>query len=535
MIAKMSVRTGFRRRCSSCGVAARRSRPPRAQEPSANAVAMAKEMIVLKGGNVMFERIVPGVIESAKNSLHPDQSATRASSSTRSPRSCTRSSSPSGPRLVNEVARIYAPRFTEQELKELARVLQDAARARSSSTRSRTRSTPAMKRAQDWADDLSERGAEPLPRRDEEEGLRSVNACGRGRRRSLRHRRRLRRRARRAHRRRLRRPGDDRRGISRRRHLRHPRLRAEEASGLRVALSPRIRGRGRLRLDACRRRRFDWPTLIANKDTRDRAARGGLHRQSREGRRRDRQEPRGHRGRATRSGCSRPARASAPATSWSRPAAAPHEGHVIPGLEHVISSNEAFHLPTLPRRVLVQGGGYIAVEFACIFAGLGVAGDAGLSRREHPARLRRRCARAPARRDGAARHQDHHRQDRHRGREARRRPISSRLSGRRRDRGRPGDVRRSAAGRTSPASAWRRRASTCGAERRHRGRRLFAHRRAVDLRRRRRHQPRQSDAGRDPRGPCLRRHRVRRQADRGRSRQCPDRGVLRARGRRRSA
>jgi glutathione reductase (NADPH) len=37
----------------------------------------------------------------------------------------------------------------------------------------------------------------------------------------------------------------------------------------------------------------------------------------------------------------------------------------------VISSNEAFHLPTLPQRVLVQGGGYIAVEFACIFAGFG--------------------------------------------------------------------------------------------------------------------------------------------------------------------
>jgi glutathione reductase (NADPH) len=49
----------------------------------------------------------------------------------------------------------------------------------------------------------------------------------------------------------------------------------------------------------------------------------------------------------------------------------PHEGHVIPGLEHAINSNDAFHLPELPRRVLVQGGGYIAVEFACIFAGLG--------------------------------------------------------------------------------------------------------------------------------------------------------------------
>jgi len=51
--------------------------------------------------------------------------------------------------------------------------------------------------------------------------------------------------------------------------------------------------------------------------------------------------------------------------------AAPHNGPAIPGIEHVITSNEAFHLPSLPRRVLVQGGGYIAIEFACIFAGLG--------------------------------------------------------------------------------------------------------------------------------------------------------------------
>jgi len=49
----------------------------------------------------------------------------------------------------------------------------------------------------------------------------------------------------------------------------------------------------------------------------------------------------------------------------------PHHGAKIAGLEHVISSNEAFHLPELPERILIQGGGYIAVEFACIFHGLG--------------------------------------------------------------------------------------------------------------------------------------------------------------------
>jgi glutathione reductase (NADPH) len=44
----------------------------------------------------------------------------------------------------------------------------------------------------------------------------------------------------------------------------------------------------------------------------------------------------------------------------------------IPGIEHAITSNEAFHLPALPRRILIVGGGYIAVEFAGIFNGLGV-------------------------------------------------------------------------------------------------------------------------------------------------------------------
>jgi glutathione reductase (NADPH) len=50
---------------------------------------------------------------------------------------------------------------------------------------------------------------------------------------------------------------------------------------------------------------------------------------------------------------------------------APNHGALIPGIEHVISSNEVFHLPTFPKRIVIQGGGYIALEFACIFAGLG--------------------------------------------------------------------------------------------------------------------------------------------------------------------
>jgi glutathione reductase (NADPH) len=44
----------------------------------------------------------------------------------------------------------------------------------------------------------------------------------------------------------------------------------------------------------------------------------------------------------------------------------------IPGAELGITSNEAFHLQELPKRALVVGGGYVAVEFASIFRGLGV-------------------------------------------------------------------------------------------------------------------------------------------------------------------
>ena len=51
--------------------------------------------------------------------------------------------------------------------------------------------------------------------------------------------------------------------------------------------------------------------------------------------------------------------------------ATPNHGAEIPGIEHVISSNEVFHLEKQPKRILIQGGGYIALEFACIFAGLG--------------------------------------------------------------------------------------------------------------------------------------------------------------------
>ncbi|MBL0899040.1 MAG: glutathione-disulfide reductase [Reyranella sp.] len=52
----------------------------------------------------------------------------------------------------------------------------------------------------------------------------------------------------------------------------------------------------------------------------------------------------------------------------------------IPGAEHAITSHEAVHLPTMPRRIAIVGAGYIAVEFAGIFNSLGARVDLVLRR-----------------------------------------------------------------------------------------------------------------------------------------------------------
>ena len=113
---------------------------------------------------------------------------------------------------------------------------------------------------------------------------------------------------------------------------------------------------------------FDWPTLLANKD-KEIARLNGVYERLLTSAGVDI-----HRGRATVvdphtveiNGKRHSARHILIATgSWP----------VLPkieGIEHAISSNEAFHLERLPSRALVVGGGYIALEFASIFQGLGV-------------------------------------------------------------------------------------------------------------------------------------------------------------------
>ena len=213
-----------------------------------------------------------------------------------------------------------------------------------------------------------------------------------------------------------------RRGVALRRHLRHPRLRAEEAAGLRLAIPRAFRGRRRLWLD-----RAGGELRLADADRQQGP----------------RDRPPG--GRSTSTASKRPAaRRSIPAPCWStahtiriesenRTVTAdqiliatggrPNPHAALPGHEHCIFSNEAFDLPVLPKAIVIAGGGYIAVEFANIFHGLGVETTLIYRGREILSRFDHGSAQGPARRDGKQRHQSPLPHDLRADRQARRRPA----------------------------------------------------------------------------------------------------------------
>jgi uncharacterized protein len=92
--------------------------PVGAQQPSAGAIAIARELILLKGAAPLYHAVFVGVIEQAKNvfmqqnpMLQKDLNETAAALRVElEPRSAE---------LLTEIARLYAARFTEQELKDV--------------------------------------------------------------------------------------------------------------------------------------------------------------------------------------------------------------------------------------------------------------------------------------------------------------------------------------------------------------------------------------------------------------------------------
>jgi uncharacterized protein len=92
--------------------------PGHAQQPSANALKIAREILDLKNTNILFGPMVPGVIERVKGmlsqtnpTLRKDLDAVAAN--------LNKAFAPRTTDLMNEIARLYASRFTEAELKEI--------------------------------------------------------------------------------------------------------------------------------------------------------------------------------------------------------------------------------------------------------------------------------------------------------------------------------------------------------------------------------------------------------------------------------
>ncbi|MDQ0558505.1 glutathione reductase (NADPH) [Rhizobium mesoamericanum] len=116
---------------------------------------------------------------------------------------------------------------------------------------------------------------------------------------------------------------------------------------------------------------FDWKTLIAAKD-KEIARLEGLYKKGLSGANAEILETRAelvdaHTVRLVNTGKTVTAKTIVIATGGR-----PNPHAALPGHELCISSNEAFHLEALPKAIVIAGGGYIAVEFANIFHGLGV-------------------------------------------------------------------------------------------------------------------------------------------------------------------
>jgi hypothetical protein len=126
----------------------------RAQAPSPGALAAAKELVALKGGAVMFDPLIPGVIESAKNQLVPtnpqlsgplNEVATQLHKEYAAKRA----------ELVEIIAQAYAKHFTEAELKDIAAFYKTTA-GKKMIAQEPAAIQESLTAAQQWANDFSD-------------------------------------------------------------------------------------------------------------------------------------------------------------------------------------------------------------------------------------------------------------------------------------------------------------------------------------------------------------------------------------------
>jgi uncharacterized protein len=93
--------------------------PAQAQQPSASAIALAKQIIALKGSAHMFDSVVPNLVDKTKTMMlqtNPNLSKDFNEVATK----LRTELAPRGSELLDLMAKLYAAAFTEQELKDIA-------------------------------------------------------------------------------------------------------------------------------------------------------------------------------------------------------------------------------------------------------------------------------------------------------------------------------------------------------------------------------------------------------------------------------
>ena len=132
----------------SLGAAAQSANPP-----SPQAIALAKELIVLKGGHQMFDAVVPGVIDQAKDVFLPtNPNLNKELVEVTGKLKLEYANKPD--ELLNEVAKVYAMHFTEQELKEIVAFYKTPL-GKKMLAEDPVAIQEGLTRAKDWANDFS--------------------------------------------------------------------------------------------------------------------------------------------------------------------------------------------------------------------------------------------------------------------------------------------------------------------------------------------------------------------------------------------
>jgi hypothetical protein len=92
--------------------------PAAAQQPSPAAIATAKELLAAKGATAIFEPLIPGMVESTKNTFLPSNPGLFKDLNEVAAKLRTEFA-PKRHEIIDEIAKLYAQRFTDAELKEV--------------------------------------------------------------------------------------------------------------------------------------------------------------------------------------------------------------------------------------------------------------------------------------------------------------------------------------------------------------------------------------------------------------------------------